>query len=172
MILVLTVAVGGTLAYLVTQTDAVENEFIVQQVPIEVGANGVVTNISNTDDSISPDPGAPAYIRATVVANWVDSEGNVLGERPEVSFTPGENWKEFGKYYYYTEVVEAGDSTSVLMKGFSPKDTTNGDYKLSVDVLAQSIQARGADAKGNKPIELAWGVDIVNGKVTNATIDQ
>ena len=45
-------------------------------------------------------------------------------------------------------------------------------YSLSVEILAQTIQADGVDAKGNKPIELAWGVDIVDGNVVAASIEQ
>ena len=43
-------------------------------------------------------------------------------------------------------------------------------YHLTIDIMAQTIQAKGVDAKGNKPIELAWGVDIEGGQLKDATI--
>lgn len=40
-----------------------------------------------------------------------------------------------------------------------------------IEILAQSIQADGVDSDSNKPIELTWGVDIVDNDVVAATIN-
>lgn len=185
MILVLTVAVGGSLAYLVTQTGIVQNSFTVQQVPIEINetfngkekSNVTIKNISDEDGGTG-DPGTDAYIRAAVVANWVDKEGNVYGQAPEfeedyVFKTPSKMWilSDDG-YYYYKEAVEAGESTEVLMDTcISRKDAPVG-YTLSVEILAQSIQANGPDGT-ESAIYKAWGASAarVVGEVGFTTPD-
>ena len=45
-------------------------------------------------------------------------------------------------------------------------------YSLAVEIIASAIQAEGQDSKGNKPVELAWGVDIDGGRLKAATIVQ
>ena len=67
--LVLTVAlslaiVGTTLAYIITQTDILQNIFEPAKVDIEIKGNDI-ENKSDVD----------VYIRAAVVVNWVDDNG-------------------------------------------------------------------------------------------------
>ena len=47
-----------------------------------------------------------------------------------------------------------------------------GDYVLHFEIAASSIQADGFDDKDNKPIELAWGVDIEKGVIKDASINK
>ena len=42
-------------------------------------------------------------------------------------------------------------------------------YTLHVEIVSQSIQAEGTNAKGEKPVQLAWGVTIEDGSVTAYT---
>lgn len=165
VILVLTVAVGGTLAYLVTQTEDVNNTFIVQQVPIEVTGKETIKNISDEDGDSNSDPGTPAYIRAAIVANWVSFENKTLDEnvvysqKPDVYAKLGKDWVEgTDGYYYYTKVVEAGYETTSLSCS-SPVTGRPDGYIFSYEIMAQSIQANGIDSEGKTPVELAWGVE-------------
>ena len=182
--LVLSVAAGGTVAFLVHQSETVKNVFSVAEVPIKVEESFVSNvkknvKIKHIGDSSDRD----AFVRATVVANWVDGKGNVYSEKPVLdedytitwnknnAVSYGERWEQKGDYWYYMEPLEPGETTSDLIKKCEVKGTAPADgYKLSVEILAQSIQSDGTDGKGNKPIELAWGVDIENGKLKNASI--
>ena len=191
--LVLAVAVVGTAAFLTTSKGPVTNTFTPAHVPNKVeekfdGNTKSEVKIQNTGD-------VPAYIRVALVATWVklDDSGNpipgeVYGEKPvpDTDYTvslaqPTNGWAKSGDYYYYTQPVGKGVTTDVLFASIAPElvegtDKTQNQpegYVLSIEILSQSIQADGVDEKGNKPIELAWGVDITaEGEVVKATIKQ
>ena len=166
-------AVGGSLAYLTTNTPDVVNTFTPGEVPPSINEtrpekNGnikehvSVTNTGNVD----------AYIRAAVVVNWVDDQGNIVnnpeGHTYVINYSKTD-WVD-GKdgYFYYTKpVAEKGKTGELISSAYPTAGTT---YKLQIEIMAQTIQADGVDAKGNKPIELAWNVDIENGKLIAATI--
>jgi len=185
LILLVTLSVSGTLAYLIASTSSVKNTFSAATVPIQV--NEVVTDGVKNDVTIENIGSADAYIRAAVVANWVSTEDNSVygamiqactdptcdhgtcGKDYAISWTQ-ENWEEFplgSGYYYYTEKVSPDQSTEELFTGCEPITTKDG-YTLSVEVLAQSIQADGQDSDGNTPVELAWGVTISSSGVSAA----
>lgn len=177
--LMLTAAVTGSLAYLKSETTQVENTFELVEVPNEVieDINGNQKNnvrIKNNSDS------EDAYIRATVVATWVklDSNGKptstVYGEKPvenvdySIKWTK-ENWEEYpvdSDVYYYKSDVKPGEETGELFTECSPKltdgKTSNqpDGYTLSIEIMAQSIQADGKNAEGKTPVELAWGTEV------------
>lgn len=164
LVLALVVAVGGTLAFLSTNTEDVVNTFTPASVPPEIhekfdGKTKSEVKIENTGE-------VDAYIRAAVVITWVDDEGNVYGELPKEGTDYSiswelDGWKKHGDYYYYTEVVPATDGqnfTGVLIKEIKQLKEKTG-YELSVEILAQSIQADGVTSDGKKPVVDAWGVD-------------
>lgn len=194
LMLLLSVTVGGTLAYLVAQSEVVKNTFNPSEVTTEIDEeleNGIKSEVKvkNTGD-------IPAYIRASVVITWQDKDGNVYGELPKPCECSGnndescdyviqysnENWTlgDDG-FYYYTDVVNAGASTSPLIEFcealrqlvVTNVDGTETTYGLNVEIIGSAIQAEGTDSKGNKPIELAWDVDITEkGELTDATIER
>jgi len=151
---ILAASVGGTLAYLATKTDALENIFQPVKVSSAVYEEGkkadgtfdVKNNVKirNTGD-------IPAYIRAAVVITWQDDEGHVLGKLP-VEGTDYEiewkldNWDEKDGFYYYTSAVPAGNSTGVLFTDCKPiKAAPEAGYTLHVEVIGSAIQASGID---------------------------
>lgn len=160
LVLVLTMAVGGTLAYITTQTGAVVNTFtpattstgIVEEFNDTVKA---YAKISNTGD-------VPAYIRAQVIVTWKDSQDNVLAETPvlgtdyTLTFPDNTGWFKAGDYYYYSDKVAPNGITGDLLTN-GKAYTDRGDYKLSIEVLAQSIQADPAAA-----VQEAWSAVKVN----------
>ncbi len=81
-------------------------------------------------------------------------------ENVDYSISYGNAWKEIGGYYYYKgKVAPDGGKTGVLIEECDElTDKTIGDttYTLSVEILAQSIQADGKNASGQTPVELAW----------------
>lgn len=182
-------SITGTLAYISTNTKDIVNEFEIIEVPNDIIADdfsddaAIKTNVRIKNTSTDKD----AYIRATVVANWVEVDeygeltNAVWGMAPKEGVdydiiwgTSG--WEEYpanSGVRYYTDKVSAGSETAMLFTSCSELASGNkpSGYKLTIEVLSQSIQADGLDSKGNKPVELAWGVDIINNNVVAATIE-
>ena len=178
LVLVLGIVVAGTVAFLVTNTNPVVNTFTPSRVPNQVVENFDGTTKSNV--AIQNTGDISAYIRVAVIANWVNKDGEIYGEQPvlgrDYTISPetiGNGWVKSGDYYYYTQSVPKGETTAVLFDSIAPVEgKAPAGYSLSIEILSQTIQADGVDAKGNKPIELAWGVDIVDGNVIAASIEQ
>ncbi|MBE6995890.1 MAG: hypothetical protein E7429_04070 [Ruminococcaceae bacterium] len=172
--LLLTVTVGGTIAFLIQETGELENEFQLEEIATKVVIENDEVSIQNTSDTRA------AYIRAKVIANWVKEENGVpvaiYGSAPKAgedySFTlfgPESAWEEYEGTFYYCQPVQANASTAVLLSGLTVHtEAPEEGYTLAVEVLAQAIQADGTDSKDNKPIARAWGVDIANGTVSAA----
>ncbi len=165
--LLLTASIVGTLAYLTDNSGPVTNQFDPDRVPIEVEENFSGTTRSN--ETMKNNGNIPAYIRAAIVVNWVrvDEKGNVTGiygEAPKADdhtiTINDKDWSKSGDYYYYKGIVAANDGsesnddlTAILIESASVKSeaTIPDGYQLSVEILAQSIQAEPADA-----VQEAW----------------
>lgn len=156
--LLLTAAVGGTMAYLTTKTAEVENTFTPSQVTCQIHetfSNGVKSDvyITNTGD-------IDAYIRAAIVVTWKNAvNGNVYGSAPilgadyEMTLN-GTNWSEKNDFYYYSNKVAPGGDTAALIEMCQLKNgvTPPEGYGLNVEILAQAIQAEPTTA-----VTEAWG---------------
>ena len=179
VLVLLTIAITGTIAYLLDETGPIKNIFQPTSVPNKVEEtfeNGKKTDVMINNMSTD----VPAYIRAKVVVNWVNpnNTSEVAGTMPvkETDYKIDmqlKGWEEYEGYYYYTSIVQPGDNTDILFTDCYPiGNNAPSGYVLSVEILGESIQAVGQDAKGNKPIALSWGVDIVDGEVVSATITE
>ena len=159
LVLLLCAAVGGTLAWLTTQTDPVVNTFTPAHVTCRVDeafSNGSKKNvkIENTSD-------IDAYIRAAIVVNWADASGNVSAKPvTDDDYTMNLNLNSSGwvkgtdGYYYYTSPVAPGGTTVNLIDKCEPVDgKAPSGYKLQVTILAEAIQSTPSDA-----VTEAWGV--------------
>ena len=150
LLLLLCCTVAGTLAYLVTNTDPVTNTFTPAEVKTEVTESFVEDKgeLVKSNVQIKNNGNIDAYIRAAVIINWADANGNVYGGGTPVEgtdYTAPElqnGWIKVGDYYYYTSAVPAGSSTGTL---FAPieqlttcKDT---NYGLQITILADGIQS-------------------------------
>ena len=161
-LLLVTLIVGGTVAYLVTQVTPVTNTFTPSHVTCQVeekfdGKEKKDVNVTNTGDT-------DAYIRVKLVTYRVNDNGDHIGGTASVpDFTPGENWKEYKGYYYYTLPVAPGGKpsadliNSITLTG-SYNDADGG--KQVIEVMAEAIQSRPAEAVGE-----SWGVIISEGSV-------
>lgn len=166
VILVVTIAVGGTVAYLVTQDAPITNTFTPSHVTCQVtedfdGTKKENVNVFNTGDT-------DAYIRVKLVTYRVNDAGQHIGGTAAIpSFTPGQNWVENGGYYYYTLPVAPGQKPaydlieSIQLKG-NYDDADGG--KQAIDVMAEAIQSAPAEAIGK-----SWGVTISEGSVAAYT---
>lgn len=155
--LILVLAVGGTVAYIFTQTDPVINTFTPTEAKITVDEE---TN-SNQKTSITVEnisTGVPVYIRVALVANMIDKDENVTGAASVPEFKPGDDWfKGNDGYYYYTKAVPVDGSTGNLLK--APMELSEN---MQVVVLADAIQAEPTTA-----VTQAWGVTVdSNGSIS------
>ena len=164
--LVLTVAlsvaiVGTTLAYIITQTDILQNIFEPAKVDIEINGNDI-ENKSDVD----------VYIRAAVVVNWVDDNGTpedksddvILSTSPvagtDYTLSTATGWTQGsdGFYYYLSKVPPTSEPTSIKLLESIIQNKTKDGYTLRVQVLSSAIQAEPAEA-----VKLSWtcvtGVD-------------
>lgn len=150
--LMLTLSVGTTVAYLVDETSQVENTFRPASADIQITEdfNGQVKSsiqVTNTGD-------INAYIRATLVMYWIDSNGVIV--KPEnCSYSGGQintDWITVGDIYYYIKPVSPGTSIELLASPITAQiSPENTDYRFVVEVLTEAIQAEPTDA-----IEDAW----------------
>ena len=155
--LILVLAVGGTVAYIFTQTDPVINTFTPTEAKITVDeqtSSNQKTEIIVKNNST----GVPVYIRVALVANMIDKDENVTGAASVPTFTLGDNWLVGNDgYYYYTEPVPVGESTGNLLK--APMELSEN---MQVVVLADAIQAEPTTA-----VTQAWDVTVdSNGSIS------
>ena len=156
-VLLLALAIGGTVAWLSTKDAPITNTFNPSKVACEVmeDFDGEVkrnVNVKNTGDT-------EAYIRVKLVTYRTNDQGQHIGGTAELpSFTPGENWEEHDGYYYYTKPVAPNQwpktnlTDSMKLVG-SYSDTDGG--KQAVDVMAEAIQSVPEAA-----VKAAWGDDL------------
>ena len=155
--LLLTLAVGGTLAYIATKSAMVTNQFVPGNVTCTVNPDGTVSN----DDSSNVD----AYIRAAVVVNWMDKDGNVYGIKPNYSVSVNAGWTKIGDFYYYTtEVAPDGATTTAPVNVSVSGNPPSTAYTLSIEIVAEAIQADGDTDSGSIPAyQNAWGILAIGG---------
>lgn len=157
--LILGIAVGGTVAYIITRTGAVTNTFTPGKVSVDVDEdfdNNTKSNVTveNTGDTA-------VYIRVAVIANWCDDAGNIVEPWSTSVLKITSSWiKGTDGYYYYKTPVSVGGVTDSLFEGYTPDP--NGSLHLEMDIIAQAIQSTPASA-----VENAWGVTVSDGKISN-----
>lgn len=155
VIVLLAGAVGGTWAFLVAQSEPVQNNFTYAHVRCTIkekfdGTTKSDVKIQNTGD-------IPAYIRARIVVTWKDTSGNVSAAVPvkntDYTITFNEtDWTQQGDYWYCKTAVDAGGETPVLIIKCEKKGNAPKDYDLSVEILADAIQSEPTNA-----VTEAWG---------------
>ena len=158
VILLISTAVGSTVAFLATKTEPVENSFEYANVSCKVTQNcdtdgSSIVQVKNTG-TIS------AYIRAAVVANWIGADGNIAASVPEgysydLTCSSG-SWAQ-GKdgFFYYLLPVAPGASTEGILLACTVTCPEPPEGTLSVEVLAEAIQSTPASA-----VYEAWGVTV------------
>lgn len=150
LLLVIGLAISGTLAYITATVDCITNTFQPSQVTtavVETFENGVKKDvkIQNTGD-------IDAWIRAYVLVTWQDGNGNVYGELPvkdtdyTITYDLASGWLkgEDGFYYWSTPLAfqEGSNLTGVLL---SECKAINGQapegYSLAVEIVGSGLQS-------------------------------
>lgn len=158
LILIICLAVGGTVAFLISQTDPIKNIFNPANVDITVDEtfeNNVKSRIEvkNTGDT-------DAYIRVNLVTYMQDNEGNPTAEKaPALIFTLNDAWVKIGDYYYHKAPVAEKELTADLLADGSTIELAPNQV---VYVLAEGIQSLPTTA-----VTDAWNVTVGNdGNIT------
>ena len=151
MVLLLTVTVGSTIAYLVTSSGPVENKFAPSRVASEVVETFTPGTATKQDVKIKNAGDTSAYIRAAIVITWKDKDGYTMPEVPvagtdytiEINETA---WTLSKGFYYYKEAVAPGASTKNLIEKCESIGNYTDGRALCVEVIGSAIQSEGMDA--------------------------
>lgn len=167
LVLLLALAVGGTVAWLNARTPKVTNTFTPAHVTCEVEETFDKTTGVKTDVNVKNTSDIDVYIRVKLVTYRTNDAGQHIGGTAELpAFTLGENWVEKDGYYYYTLPVAPGKTPAANL---ADKMTLTASYddadggKQALDVMAEAIQSAPEGAVAD-----AWGVKIAQGSVTKA----
>jgi len=159
VVLLLTLTVGGMLAYLFTSSNQVVNTFELAQVTTDI--DETVDGTEKKNVSVKNTGTTDAYIRAAVIVTFKNAAGELSPVKPmegthyEVSM--GTNWSEHGTYWYHKGAVAPNDYTSYLIERIAPiADTAPEGYFLNVEIAAQGIQST-PDAA----VKEIWGEDAL-----------
>ncbi len=156
-VLLLALAIGGTVAWLSTQDTPITNTFTPSKVACEVTENfdGTVksdVNVKNTGD-------IAAFIRVKLVTYRTNNEGKHIGGTAEIlDFTPGAGWVKHGDYYYYTKPVKPNQAPDDALIASMPLKDNYDDAdggRQAIDVMAEAIQSVPEAA-----VQAAWGLSI------------
>lgn len=173
LVVVLLIGVGATVALLVTNTITVTNNFNATKVSCKVNEDIDLIDAIKKDVCIENTGTTDAYIRAEVVITWKNEAGEAYGQLPargtDYTITYGtDSWFEAADgYFYYTKPVAATDATKELIEECKARNTLTAEdgtvYYLSVEILAEAIQADGGSGEGENfkyAVEQAWGVTV------------
>ena len=160
ILMLIGVVAGSTVAYLITKTDGVANTFEYGKVSCDVGET--FDGTTKKDVYVTNTGNISAYIRATYVINWLDTDGNIVASVPDgysysLTLNPGNKWKKIGDYYYYPDPVAPDhltDGSLLTCTVEYPQDLANPEYTLSVEILATAVQSQPASA-----VTDAWGAN-------------
>lgn len=174
LLLVLGVAVGGTVAFLSTRTDSKVNTFTPSKVTCEVTEN--FENNVKSQVAVKNTGDTTAFIRAAINVTWMSNQdaanqtvsAKVPLKNKDYSITLAENtnWIQGADgYYYYQLPVKPQDSTKVLIEECKLlKDASVPDgYHLSVEIVASAIQSA-----PDSVVQSMWHVTVEDGKITSA----
>ena len=150
LVLLLALAVGGTVAWLNTSSGPVTNTMTPGNVPITI--NETFNGATKSEVSVTNNGNIDAYIRVAIVANAVDKDGNIIaGTAPDyVYLVNTDYWKLLDGYYYYKGAVAPNGTTEPLFTG--NVTVTGGE----LNILAESIQVLGG-IDGKTASVYAWG---------------
>ena len=158
-VLLLALAIGGTVAWLSTKDAPITNTFNPSKVACEVtekfdGSTGVKSNV-NVKNTGTID----AFIRVKLVTYRVNKDNQHIGGEAEIpTFTLGAGWAYYEGYYYYTLPVAPGKqpktnlTDSMILTG-TYNDADGG--KQVIEVMAEAIQSVPEDA-----VKAAWGAEF------------
>lgn len=162
VLLLLAISVGGVTAYLSASDGPLSNVFTVEDHP-GLGVNPATADAGYKNRISVSVLDYAVYLRAAVVVNWVNANGDILAEMPvagqdrDYELTVSNQWREINGIYYYTSVIQKNGTIEPPVT-ISPVTAKDG-YTLKMTIYAQTVQAVGTTDDGTKTaVEDAWGV--------------
>lgn len=153
-------SIGGTLAFLVADSETITNTFTKSKVTCSVTeefTNNVKSNVNvkNTGDT-------EAYIRVKLISYRVNNENEHIGGTTDIpEFTLGTDWfKQDGYYYYKIPVAPEYFPANSLIgtSGIKLSEYNDADGgKQVIEVMAEAIQSKPMDA-----VKEAWGAGVAD----------
>ena len=154
-VLLLALAIGGTVAWLSTKDAPITNTFNPSEVACEVTEKFNGTTGEKTDVNVKNTGTIDAFIRVKLVTYRTNDQGQHIGGTAFLpNFTLGKGWVKYGDYYYYTlpvapkEKPEADLISSITLESYTDVD---GGHQ-AIDVMAEAIQSVPEAA-----VNAAWG---------------
>lgn len=135
LVLLMAMAIGGTMAFLITRSENVANTFAPGHVGCDVYAEG-------NEWTVKPDTltNAKVYLRAEVVANYT-KDGNIHWSQPTLTVT-GTDWEQKDDgFYYYKKPVAPSEKNNVPKLVITTQGTAPTGYDVQIQVLGEAIQA-------------------------------
>lgn len=150
---ILLITIGITYALLFDTTEPVNNEFraasIYNPLILEDFTTGNLVK-KNVKVSMS-EASYQSYIRAKVIVNWQDNNGNVLAITPEqgvdysITYTLGD-WISSRDGYYYYKYPTTGETSTLISEAKVLKKAPKEGYKLNIEIIAQAVQSTPSEA--------------------------
>ena len=116
-------------------------------------------------ESEANDGPADAFVRAKIVVTWKSASGEVSGTavKPgDYTLTTGDGWFQgTDGFYYCKNRVEAKTDSEVLITRATKTAAAvvPEGFDLSIEILAQSVQADGEFTAGEPMVEHFWPVN-------------
>lgn len=155
-VLLLALAIGGTVAWLSTKSAPITNTFTPSKVACQVQEEFNSTTGEKTKVNVENTGDTQAFIRVKLVSYRTNNAGEHIGGTATLpSFDLGENWAKYNGYYYYKLPVAAGGKpeANLTNKMTLTKDYTDADGgHQAIDVMAEAIQSVPEAA-----VQAAWG---------------
>ncbi len=150
--LLLTLAVGSTVAYLAAKTTPVVNTFTPGSVVPTI--NETFDGTAKKDVTIKNSGNVKGYFRAVIIVTWQDGNRNVYPKAPvagkdyTLTINTGAWEEDDDGYYYYKNILDPGATTPNLIESCQLAEgaVPPKGYNLHVAIAAQGVQAEGTGA--------------------------
>lgn len=155
-VLLLALAIGGTVAWLSTKDTPITNTFTPSQVACQVQEEFDKTTGEKTNVNVKNTGDIDAFIRVKLVTYRTNDKGQHIGGTAALpEFQLGADWVKHGGYYYYTKPVKPNQAPATNLTNsmtLTSKYTDADGGHQAIDVMAEAIQSVPEAA-----VKAAWG---------------
>ena len=162
-VLIAVINVIVTLAYMKDKTEPVNNIFAAGTVKCSVVEQLNGDNTAKTAIQVRNDGTSAVYVRVKLVTYWVNAQNEVVGKpSATLSINLSDGWIDDGNNVYYCKSpVESGELSPNLLSADLAMTSDSGGARQVIEVISEAIQITPEEA-----VESAWGVNVVDGKIT------
>lgn len=133
------VGIGFTYALQKESSNYLDNSFVkVKDTSIEI--KETFNGTTKEEVYFTLDSDIPVKVRAKLIFNFIDNEGNILSSKPiegeDYLITLNSNWKYIDGYYYLNDSYSSGNLPVLINK----LKSLNENNKLSLDILVQTYK--------------------------------